>query len=78
MILVRVRAYISDDIGRQLETVRNDHRFENLKKQDLDMRYRCLSYIKVPKLSLYKGKRIIFAAHKIGVFLPPIPDICEI
>ena len=41
-LLVRVRAYISDDIGRQLETVRNDHRFENLKKQDLDMRYRCL------------------------------------
>jgi len=31
-LLVRVRSYVSDVIGRRVEKVRNGHRFENLKK----------------------------------------------
>jgi len=32
LVKVRVRAYVSDFIGRRFEKVRNVHRFENLKK----------------------------------------------
>ena len=31
-LLVRVRTYVSDVIGRRFEKVRSGHRFENLKK----------------------------------------------
>jgi len=32
-LLLKVRAYVSDVIGRRFEKVRNCHRFENLKKE---------------------------------------------
>ena len=53
-LLVRVRAYISDVIGRGFEKVRNSHRFENLKKGHsfgclLEARHWSESYIYIYK-----------------------------